>query len=133
MRRGEDGQAAILVLAMTFLSFAVAGLAVDGARVLLARRSLQSIADSAATAGASRLEGTSLYSGAHPELDPESAQRRALGLIDGRVDEVSVSASESLVRVEVRTRVAASFLRVVGIRTLPVRAVATAEPVFGEV
>jgi len=44
-RADETGQVIVLALGLTLVAFAVAGIAVDGTRVFLARRSLQNLAD----------------------------------------------------------------------------------------
>ena len=130
----ESGHASILVLGTCFLCFAVGGLAVDGMRVLLERRSLQSLADSAARAGASMLDVERMYRGGSvARLDPEKARRRAADILQRRpLDRAAISASPGRVLVEVRRTIEPSFLRAVGIGGLPVRASSTAEPVFGE-
>lgn len=72
------------------------GLAVDGARMFTARRDLQSVADSAALAGASSLDESEYRSsaGLDVRLDPAPARRA--------VDEVLASSSLSpSVRVDV--------------------------------
>ena len=131
----ESGHASILVLGTCFICFAVAGLAVDGMRVLLERRSLQALADSAARAGASVLDVEQLYRGrsATAGLDPERARSRAAEMLERRpLDRAEIWASTARVLVEVRRTIDPTFLRAIGIRGLPVRASAAAEPVFGE-
>lgn len=130
----EGGYASILVLGMCVLCFAIAGLAVDGMRLLLERRSLQGLVDSAARAGASRLDRSDLYrNGATARLDGDQARARILEMLARRPgSDATISVSSTGVRVEVRATVEPTFLRAVGIGALPVRASAQAEPVFGE-
>jgi hypothetical protein len=56
MTSDERGQIAVLALGLALVVFAIAGLAVDGTRAFLARRSLQNLADAAALAGAGELD-----------------------------------------------------------------------------
>lgn len=131
----EGGHASILVLGTCLVCFAVGGLAVDGMRVLLERRSLQALADSAARAGASMLDVDDMYRDGPGAagLDAEKARRRVAEMLEGRpLDRAAVSASTARVLVEVRRTIDPTFLRAVGIRGLPVRASAAAKPVFGE-
>lgn len=130
----ERGYASILVLGMCILCFAIAGLAVDGMRLLLERRSLQGLVDSAARAGASRLDQSELYrNGGTARLDGDSARARVAEILARRPgSDTSIWVSATGVRVEVRATVKATFLRAVGIGALPVRAAAEAQPVFGE-
>lgn len=136
MRTGdESGQATILVVGVCLVCFAVGGLAVDGMRVLLERRALQSLADSAARAAASSLDLTEAYGAGTIDvgLDADAARGRAARMLDGRtLESASVSVSETSVVVEVRREIAPTFLRAVGISTLRVSAAAAAKPVFGE-
>ena len=134
--RGEEGQAALLVIGMLLVAFAVAGVAVDIARAGLLRRTLQSSADAAASVAASELDRERYYAsgGVEESLDPERARSRALITLRGRPDvrPVAITATTGEVRVSVAGRVRTSLLRVIGIRQLTVTARAVAEPVFGE-
>lgn len=132
----EAGQALVLVLAVLLVCLAVAGVTVDMMRATLLRRSLQSIADSAVTTGASQLDKAQYYSsgGVRAGLDRDAAGMAARRLLERRthVDSMQVTAAGSAVRAFVSGRVRTSFLRVIGVRHLRVTARATAEPVFGE-
>lgn len=134
--RGESGQTMLLVVGMVLVCFAVAGLAVDITRAGLLRRSLQSAADSAATAGASQLDEVQYYEmgGRSTSLHPGRARSSISAALRARRDlaSVRVNASSRSVTVEVGGRLRTSFLRLIGVRHLAVRAVASAEPVLGE-
>lgn len=125
----------ILVLGVCLVCLAVGGLAFDGMRVILERRALQSVADSAARAAATRIRFPNVYAGKDMiRLDPERARARAVQILRTRpVDEVSVEVTESLVVIELRRHIETTFLDSVGIARLPVSASAAAEPVLGEV
>jgi Flp pilus assembly protein TadG len=131
----ERGQTTVLVLGMALLAFAVAGLAVDGTRAWLYRRALQNAADGAALAGASELDRGAYYaSGGEGVVVDESASRRlALRWLAARVTDAraSVRTSPDRVTVEMRGRVATTFLSLAGIREIEVAVSADAAPIPG--
>jgi uncharacterized membrane protein len=53
--RGEHGQTTVLVVGLALVVFAVTGLAVDGTRAFLLRRTLQNVADASAVAAAGEI------------------------------------------------------------------------------
>ena len=134
-RQDESGQAIVLVLGLALLAFAVAGLAIDGTRAMLYRRTLQNTADAAAIAGANVIDRDTYYAsgGARIQLDidrarvaaAESVSHRGVDAstrIEGRSQEIAVTINGS-----VRT----TFLRLIGVETLPVSATARASPIPG--
>ena len=132
MRRDEHGYATILALGLAILAFAVAGLAVDGTRAFLLRRSLQNIADSAALAGAGEIDTPSFYeTGGDIALDEGSAQSTAFGYAHERPVrlDADVRVVSGRVTVTVAARSPTLFLRLVGVDSLPVAAQADAAPV----
>lgn len=133
--RSEAGQISVMALGLALITFAVAGLAVDGTKAFLLRRTLQNAADAAALAGSGGLDAESYYSsgGRRVELDPEVARRTALDLLNGRglEGQVSIDAEAAGVQVTLRSEARTTFLSLVGIRSLPVAVVARAEPVAG--
>lgn len=138
MRRDvERGQTTILVLGLAVIIMAVAGVAVDGTRAFLMRRTMQSSADAAALAGASSLDSGAYYGsgGRRITVDPDAAGRTAANLVAERGLTVGtdVIASTDRVRVVLRGRVPTTFLGLVGIRTIPVAVEATARPLAGDV
>lgn len=137
IHRNEAGYATILVLGMTMIAIAVAGLAVDGTRAFLFRRSLQNAADAAALAGAAEVDRARYYSsgGRSMSLDERAAEERAVEWLRLRSLPASsaVDANERVVRVVVQGDVSTTFLRVIGIRTLPVEARSVARPLGGGV
>ena len=134
--RSEVGQVTLLALGLAVVAFAIAGLAVDGTRAFLLRRTLQNAADSSALAGSGGLDSVSYYStgGRRVALDPDAARRAALELLERRGLEgrASVQADASGVEVSLRSEAPTSFLSLVGISGLPVAVTARAEPVGGE-
>lgn len=132
----ERGQVTILALGLCVVGFAIAGLAVDGGRFWVLRRGLQGAADAAAASGATALDVASYHSsgGVTQRLDPRLARGEATAILDARglPSSMEISATHGVVRVRVRARLRTSFLSLVGVRTLPVVAEATARPFFGD-
>ena len=133
--RGQSGQTTVLVLGLVLVAFAVAGVAVDGTRAFLFRRTLQNAADSAALAGAGELDENAYYSsgGSRVVLDSGSAVSEANRILELRGLSASkrIGIDRGAVAVILRDEVATSFLGVVGIERIPVAADARAEPFAG--
>jgi hypothetical protein len=133
MRSGsESGQASVFVLGIAMLVFAIAGIAVDGTRAWLYRRTLQNTADSSALAGAGELSRVAYYrsGGEVTDLDIQAArdmtsQWVAASGLDVRSD-LSVDAEGVEVALEGTTPTV--FLGLIGVDRLPVAAEARAEP-----
>ena len=130
----ERGQTTVLVLGMALLAFAVAGLAVDGTRAWLYRRSLQNAADAAALAGAAELDRAAYYASGGEDMvldaDAETVAtrwlaRRPLGAL------ATVRSTRDRVFVEMRGEVSTTFLSLAGIRTVEVAVRADAAPIAG--
>ena len=131
MRRDESGQAAVLVLGMFLVCCLLVGVAVDGTRAFLYRRTLQNAADSAVLAAASELDRDSLYGGGDSvRLSPPAAK----GLVQawlrerGLLAASRVEAGGGRVSVVLRGDVRTSFLRLAGVKRLPVAVEAAARP-----
>ena len=134
-RRDEDGQTTILVLGLALVTFAVAGLAVDGTRAFLHRRTLQNAADSAALAAAGEVDRDLYYSSAGRTvmLDPHAAATAAGRWLRRRGIRATASfgVSRNSVGVTLTGSVPTTFLGLVGIGEIRVAARATAEPETG--
>jgi Flp pilus assembly protein TadG len=132
---GERGQVTILVLGLALVVFAIAGLAVDGTRAFLARRSLQNGADAAALAGAAELDVETYYAtgGRTVVLDEAAARRTAAGWLGrrGLPARVQITTEPGRIGVVVRSHTPTSFLGLVGVRAIPVAAEAHAAPLAG--
>lgn len=131
MDRDERGQVMVLVIGMALVVAAVAGVAVDGTRAFLHRRTLQNAADSAVLAAASQLDRSQVYS--TPEgvtLDKGSAERFASQWLSERsvAADVRVATTRREISVLVRGGVPTTFLRLVGVEFLGVAARASARP-----
>ncbi len=133
--RGESGQVLVLALGLALLCFAISGIAIDGTKAFLLRRSLQNLADAAALAGAAELDAAAYYESAGEDivLDPSGAERMARSWLGARGVPLAanVTATSTQVRVRLRSRVETSFLRLAGIGSIGVAVDATAEPVVG--
>lgn len=134
MNDSQSGQVSVFVIGAALICFAVAGIAVDGTRAFLYRRTLQNAADAAALAGASEIDRRAYYSTRNEiELDNSGARAAALQWLARRglpVD-ADVSATPAVVRVGLRGRLSTTFLGLIGISDLPVAAASAAEPLSG--
>lgn len=133
--RSQSGQTTVLVLGLALVAFSVAGLAVDGTKAFLFRRSLQNAADAAAVAAAGELDRVRYYAsgGGALVLDPRAAGKVAEEILSTRrlPARAAVTTGREGVTVVLRGRVPTSFLRLVGIDSVPVAAEARAEPIAG--
>ena len=132
----ERGQVTILALGLALVSLAMAGLAVDGTKAFLLRRTLQNAADSASLAGAGEIDGDSYYGsdGKTIELLPEEAARTARRLLTLRGIEARMSfeVEEDDVSIVLRGSSDTLFLGLVGISEVPVAVESNASAVSGE-
>lgn len=132
----DAGQVTVLALGLCIVCFAVAGVALDGARLFIFRRSLQAAADAAAASAASALDVSAYYGsgGRTARLDPARAHSEALALTSERAlpARVEIATRSGAVRVTLRAGLRTSLLSLVGIRELPVAAEATARPFLGD-
>src|SRR6266852_5071036 len=87
MRHRFAAQALVWLTLALPLFISVAGLAIDGGVLLASRRQLQSVADGAARAGATRLDLDRLRSsgGADVQLDQTLARQAAASYLDERL------------------------------------------------
>ncbi len=133
----ELGQASVLLIGVLMIGLMFVGLAVDGARMFTARRDLQSVADSAALAGASSLDETQYRTsaGLDVRLDPVAARRAVDEVLAGsslpasvRVD---VEVTNDRVDVGIARPVRPLFLGLVGMGPQRIGAHASASPPIG--
>jgi hypothetical protein len=133
--RSQAGQATVLTLGVALVVFAVAGLAVDGTRAFIARRTLQNAADAAALAAAGQLDMAAFYSSGGREFRLDGPSARALAhryLSDrGLAGGAALEANAGSITVVLRDEVETTFLGLVGVDALPVAAEARAEPIPG--
>lgn len=137
MRRelGEEGQTTILVVGLAIVVFAVAGLAVDGTRAFLFRRTLQNVADSSVLAAAGDISQARYYAsgGRVVQLDPTQAHETAAQWLSRRESglQVSIHTDQNGVSVIARGALHSTFLALIGIDSIPVEVNAAARPLAG--
>lgn len=141
--RRRRAQALLWLAVAVPLFISLAGLAIDGGVLLDSRRELQSVADGAARAAATRLDQQRLRAsgGSEIELDPVLADRAARTYIDGALGgPLAFSYSAPVAQVEIGPRRAhvalhanlhTAFLRIVHIDEVPVEANSFADVQFG--
>ena len=135
-RRGQQPAQALVWLAVAVPLFvSMAGLAIDGGVLLDSRRQLQSAADGAARAAATRLDMQRLRSsgGSDVQLDADLAERAARTYLDQALGTqthawrssplIDVAVGTRRVHVAVRAELHTAFLQIVRIDSVPVEAV----------
>ncbi len=138
----SSGQALVWFTVALPLFLSIAGLAIDGGVLLASRRQVQSVADGAARAGATRLDVDRLRSsgGADVQLDPALARDTTWRYLDQRLARelewpaaptTAVDVSARRVHVVIQGTLPTAFLRVVHIDSVPVTASAFADVQYG--
>ena len=142
MRRRSRAQALLWFTVTIPLFLAIAGLAIDGGVLLASRRQLQSVADGAARAGATRLDVARLRDsgGAQVQLDRDQAISAANAYLARQFAvettwqtsrRVQVETTGRRVHVLIQSTVEPAFLRIVHIDQVPVEASAFADVEYG--
>jgi uncharacterized membrane protein len=138
MRRvggSQSGQVTILILGLAVVCMAIAGIAVDGTRAFLYRRTLQSAADASALAGAAEIDRSQYYStgGRTVTLQLDQARHAAERWLSARAlpARAEIDADGTAVRVTLRGEVTTTFLNLIGVGQLPVAVESVAEPIAG--
>jgi len=136
-RGAEEGSVTGMLVVVMVVVLAFAGLALDGTRLLLARRDLQALADSAALAGASSIDERRFREsgGSVVVLDPTGARFAAAAVVstsgwpaDGRG---SVEVSGTRVRVHLERPIGLTLLSLIGLAPPVIGATASADPRVG--
>ena len=130
-RRGDAGNASIILVLITPAIFGVAGLVVDGGRALNARQRATDQAEQAARAAADAVNVDAIRSGTGLVIDSVAARTAAEQYLAaaGGVGTVSVEPGSVTVTVSATTETA--FFAVIGISQLSVSGTATARPARG--
>jgi len=132
----ERGQVTVMALGLALISLVIAGLAVDGTKAFLLRRTLQNAADSASLAGAGEVNRNAYYGsgGKALELSPEAVMRTTRRYLAFRGIEarVSLEVAEEDVSVVLRGSSDTLFLTLVGISEVPVAVESNAAAIAGE-
>lgn len=126
-RRCHDdrGSATVWMIGVTFATFLMVGLVIDGGVMLRARSDAFSLAASAARVGAQQLDGDAAVEG-QAVLDPVRAEAAALDYLASRGVTGSVTVEGDIVRVSVSTTAHLQILSLAGASTATFDAAAEA-------
>lgn len=131
----EKGHVTVLILGCVLILMGVLGVALDGTKAFIHRRTLQNAADAAVLAAAGELDVQAYYAsdGAVVKLDVKAARTRVAEWISKRgvTSTLDVRVDSARVTVVLRDTVPSSFLSLVGISEIPVAVEAVAEPLSG--
>jgi len=134
-RRAADdrGAAAIILVLLTPVFFALAGLVLDGGRAITARQGAADVAEQAARAGVNALDVSALRASGVDVVDPETARAAACRYVSiaDPEDGCAVTVDGARVRVTVTTRTSTVLLGLIGIDSFHAAGSATATPVRG--
>lgn len=135
MRHDDTGAAAVILVLLTPVLFALAGLVLDGGRAIAARQRSADIAEQAARAGVNALDVTALRATGSDAIDPTAARTAACRYVAVADPGAAcqVVATPQRVTVTVTGRTSTVLLGLVGINTFHVAGTAAAEPVRGVV
>jgi hypothetical protein len=132
----ERGQVTVLALGLCLVVLAVGGIAIDGTRAFMFRRTLQNAADSASLAAAGAVDEGEFYASGGRQVRLEGTEVEAAAerlLIDRGVPARAVlRVAGEVVVLQLRGSVDATFLRLVGIDEIPVAVEARSAPIEGD-
>lgn len=131
----ERGHVTVMILGFLVVLMGVLGIALDGTKAFIHRRTLQNAADAAALAAAGELNVRAYYvsGGETVKLDLDGARERASEWLSARgITAVAhISVDRGTVAIVLRDSVPSGFLRIVGVQGIPVAVEAVAEPLPG--
>lgn len=128
--RDERGAAAMFVMLMTVALLAGAGLVIDGGYALAERRQLTNQAEQAARVGADALDRGSLRDGGDVEVDPGRARAAAANyLAQAGTSDSTISIDGGEVSVTIEGQAQTAILSAVGITSIPVTGIGSAESI----
>jgi len=133
-RCGQDrGAAAVIVVLLTPVLFAAAGLVLDGGRAIAARQQAAGLAAQAARAGVDQLDVSALRDRGLDAVDPAAARQAACAFVraadPGAGCQATVNGPQ--VQVTVSTRTSTVLLPLLGINVLHARSQGAARPAVG--
>lgn len=130
-RAAERGSATIFVVGFAVVLFAGAGLAIDGGRAINARDKATDVAEQAARVGADQLDLVALRRGGAVVLDQGAARARADDFVRvaGYAPTTTTAVNSVTVRASATYRTA--LLGIIGINSIDVSGIATANPATG--
>jgi Flp pilus assembly protein TadG len=129
----DTGAAAVILVLLTPVLFALAGLVLDGGRGIAARQRAADLAEQAARAGVDALDVTTLRATGADTLDAASARAAACRYLAAAAPGAgcTVVARSDTVTVTVTTRTPTVLLGLIGVNTLHAASTATAKPATG--
>ncbi|WP_136193861.1 TadE/TadG family type IV pilus assembly protein [Actinomyces procaprae] len=133
-RTHERGSTSVFAVIVAAVLMALAGLCVDGGKVLNARATLTDTAEQAARAGAQEISAGSMRGTAGVSLDATAARTAAgrhLTASGISVDSFTVATTGQEVVVTLEEDVPTTMLRIVGVDTVHVSAIGTAHAALG--
>ena len=132
-RPGQRGQVVVFVVGITAVLLLLAGLSVDGGRILSAREKALDEAQEGARAAAQQLDQRAVHTGGGAPIDARGAELAAQRYLAATGDEGDVTVSGSDVTVTVHRSVSMQVLGLVGIGTVTVSESGTAHASRGTV
>ena len=134
-RRREDGQALVFLVLMIPIFLAVVGLVIDGGYMFLQYRRAYATANGAAQAAAQCVDKSHFAATNQVRLDQARAANAAREYVTlngrGKLQLVSLAATQREVRVAVRARLDTMFMRIAGINQVTVSLQGIAYPAYG--
>ncbi|QHO90782.1 pilus assembly protein TadE [Actinomyces sp. 432] len=133
-RPHERGSTSVFAVIVAAVLMALAGLCIDGGKVLNARATLTDTAEQAARAGAQEISSGSMRGATRFSLDAAAARTAAgrhLAASGISVDSFTVSTTGQDVVVSVEEEVPTTMLRIVGVDSVHVSATGTAHAAIG--
>ena len=130
---GDAGAAAVMLVLLAPVFFAVAGFVLDGGRAIAARQGAADLAEQAARAGVNQLDLDRIRAGGGDAIDISAAQRAACRYVQVAAPAATCAASVTAdqVRVTVRTHSPTVLLGLIGIDAFHTGGSATARAVTG--
>lgn len=130
---GDTGAAAVMLVLLAPVFFAVAGFVLDGGRAIAARQGAADLAEQAARAGADQLDVDRLRTTGNDTIDVASAESAACHYVTVSAPDARCTAAVSAgqVSVTVRTQTPTVLLGLIGINTFHTGGTATARAVTG--
>jgi Flp pilus assembly protein TadG len=130
-RSNERGSVTVFVTVMTIALIFVAGLVLDGGRILNARRDAANTAESAARAGAQELDEDAMRRTGAAVIDPDRAVARAEAFLAANGYAGTASATPTTVTVTVSLDISLLILGIGGMADAEVTGTGSAEPQRG--
>jgi Flp pilus assembly protein TadG len=129
----DRGAAAVILVLLTPMFFALAGLVLDGGRAITARQRAADLAEQAARAGVDALDVTAFRATGMDVVDPAAGAAAACGFVHASepADGCTARVSGATVTVVVTNRTPTVLLGLIGINSFHASATATAAPEIG--